>query len=66
MHFGAQTGGLQGILDGDVEFVEIERLADEIVGAELQCGLDVVQLRVGGDHDDGAGIAVLFELVENL
>ena len=48
-----------------MELVEIDRLADEIVGAELERGFDIVELRVGGDHDDGAGVAVFLELIEN-
>ena len=55
-----------GILDGDVKLVEIDGLADEVVGAELEGGFDVVELRVGGDHDDGAGVAIFLELIEDL
>ena len=59
LNFGAQAGGFERVLDGDRELVEVQRLADEIVGAQLQRGLHVLQLRVGGDHDDGASVAGL-------
>ena len=48
-----------------MEFVEVDGLADEVIGTELEGGFDVVELRVGGDHDDGAGVAIFFELVED-
>src|SRR5581483_10993108 len=59
LDFAAQLVGFERVLDGDVEFVEVERLADEVVGAEFERHLNVVELRVGGDHDDGAGVTVL-------
>ncbi len=66
LHFGSQARGLERVLDGDVQFVEVERLADEVVGAQLEGGLHVVELRVGGNHDDGARVPVLLELVQHL
>ena len=54
LDLGAQPRGFERVLDGDVQFVEIERLADEVVGAQLERGLDVIELGIGGDHDDGA------------
>ena len=47
------------------EFVEVDGLADEVEGAELDGGLDVVQLRVGGDHDHGAGVAVFLQPLQH-
>ena len=64
-HFGAKARRLQRILDGDCELVEVQRLADEIVGAQLQRGLHVFQLRIGGDHDDRARVAGLLQLFED-
>ena len=32
LDFGAQPRGLKRILDGDVELVEVQRLADEVIG----------------------------------
>src|SRR5208283_832601 len=58
LNFGAQTGGFERVFDGDVELVEVDGLADEVVGAQFERGFDVVKLRVGGDHDDGAGIGL--------
>ena len=66
LDFGAQAGGLERVLDGNVKLVEIDRLAHEVVGPELERGFDVVKLRIGGDHDDGAGVAVLLELIKHL
>ena len=66
LHLAAQVVGLERVLDGDVELFEVQRLADEVVGSEFQGALDVVQLRVGGDHDDGLGVTVLLELFQNL
>src|SRR5208283_5740412 len=44
LNLGAQTGGFECVLDGDVELVEIDRLADEVVGAQLEGSFDVVEL----------------------
>ena len=52
LDFGAQARGFERVLNGDAQFVEIERLADEVVSAQLERVLDVVQLRIGRDHDD--------------
>ena len=48
-----------------MQFVEVQWFADKIVGAQLKRGLHVVQLRIGGDHDDRAGVAILLELIED-
>ena len=53
-----QTGGFERILDGDVKLVKVDGLAYEVVGAQLERGLHIIQLRVGRDHDDGANVAV--------
>ncbi len=66
LHFGTQARSLERILDGDVEFIEIDRLAHEVVGPEFECGFDIVKLRIGSDHDDGAGIAAFLELIQHL
>src|SRR5208282_4266737 len=66
LNLAPQVVSFQRILDRDVEFFEIQRLAHEIVSAQLESGLDVVQLRVGGNHDDGGGSAALFELFQDL
>ncbi len=60
-----EAAGLKGVLDGDGEFVEVERLADEIVGAQLERVFDVVELRVGGDHDDRTGAVVLLDVLKD-
>jgi len=65
LNLAAQAGSLECILDGDVEFLEIERLADEVVRAELQGSFHVIQLRVSRDHDHGASVPVLFELIKD-
>ena len=49
-----------------MKLVEIDRLADEVVSPKLERGFDVVKLRIGGDHDDGAGVATLLELIQHL
>ena len=54
------------VLDSDVQFLEVERLANEVIGAQLESCLYVVELGVGGNHDDGARIPVLLELVQHL
>ena len=66
LDFGAQAGGLERVLDGDVKLVEIDRLADEVVGSELERGFDIVKLGIGRDHDDGAGVAAFLELIQDL
>ncbi len=65
LYLTAQTGGLERILDGDVKFIEVEWLAHEIVSAELKRGLNVVELWISGDHNDGAGVATPLELFQN-
>ncbi len=65
LDFGAQARGLEGIFDGDVKLIEVDRFADEVVGSELERGFDIVELGVGGDHDDGAGVATFLELIKN-
>ena len=62
----AQAAGFERVLDGDGEFVEIEGLADEIVGAELERVFHVVELRIGGDHDDGARATVGLDVLQHL
>ena len=57
--------GFEGVLDGDAEFVEIERLADEIVSAHSDGCLDVVELRIAGHHDDDARLDGRFHLFEH-
>ena len=66
LDLGAQGGGLERVFDGDVKFVEIDWLAYKVVGSELERGFDVVKLRIGGDHDDGAGVTILLELIKHL
>ena len=63
-HLRAQPRGFQRVLDGDRELVEIQRLANEIVGPQLERGLHVLQLRVGGNHDDGARVAGFLQLFQ--
>jgi hypothetical protein len=64
--FGTQTGGFERILDRDRQLVEVERLADEVVGPQLERVLDVVQLRVRRDHNDGARVVGFLDLLENV
>ena len=66
LDLGAQAGRFQSVLDGDRELVEIKWLADEVVSAELEGGLYVVQLRVSGDHDDRARVVVFLDLFEDV
>jgi len=66
LDFSAEAGGFERVPDRDLKFVEIHGLADKVVGSELERGFHVVELRVGCDHDDGAGVAIFFEFVENL
>ncbi len=62
----ARTGCCcEGVLHGFAQSFEVDWLANEVVGAELDRSLYVIELRIGGDHDDGAGIPVLLQLVEN-
>ena len=44
----------------------VQRFADEVIGAQLEGALHVIQLRVGRNHDDGRGIGALLELFQNL
>ena len=48
-----------------VQFVKVDGLADKIVSSQLERGLHIIELRIGGDHDDGAGVAALLELIEH-
>jgi hypothetical protein len=41
----AQTRGLERVLDGDAQLLEIEGFTNEIVSPEFKCVLDVIQLR---------------------
>ena len=41
-------------------------LTDEIVSSKFKSSLDVVQLRVGGNHDDRRRVRSLLDLFENL
>ena len=66
LNFGAQAGGFQRVLDGDLKFVEIERLADEIVGAQLEGSFYVLQLRVSRDHDHCASVTGLLNLFQDV
>jgi hypothetical protein len=65
LHLGAQAGGLQRVLHRHRQFVEVQRLAHEVVGAQLERGLHVLQLRIGGDHDDGAGVVRFLQLLQD-
>ena len=65
LHFGAQMRCLESVLDGDVQFVEIDGLAYEVVGSELERGFHVVELGIGGDHNDGASVAIFLELIKH-
>ncbi len=64
--FVARARSLERVLDGKLQFVEVDRLADKIVSAQLERGLHVIELRIGGDHDDRGAAAVLLELIEHL
>ena len=67
LHFGPQAGRFQRVLDGDLEFVEVERLADEIVSPQLESGFDVIELRIGRDHDHRrAHPAIFLSLFQDL
>ncbi len=63
---GAKASRLERVLDGDAEFFEVERLADEVVGAQLKRGLHVIQLRIGRDHDDRRRVGSFLDLLEHL
>ena len=62
----AQAIRFERVLNGDAKLLEIQRLADEIVGAKLERGLHVVKLRVGRDHDDRRRVGSFLDLFENL
>ena len=66
LDLGAQARRFQRILDGDAQFFEVERLADEVVGAQLKRGLHVIELRIGRDHDDRRRVGSFLNLLENL
>ena len=66
LDLGAQAGGFQRILYRDRQLVEVERLADEVIGAQLERRFDVFQLRVGGDHDDRARVTGFLELFQDV
>ena len=53
---GAQAGGLERVFYRDRQFVEVQRLADEVVGAQLERRLHVLKLGIGGDHNDGTRV----------
>ncbi len=54
---GAEVIGFEGVLDGDVKFIEIDGFTDEIVGAELESAFDIIELRGAGHHDDDGEFA---------
>src|SRR5215468_5150650 len=58
LYLAAQTRGFQCVLDGDVQLFEVEWLADEIERAQLESRLNIIQLWIGRNHNDGASIAV--------
>ena len=60
-----QAGLLQRVLDDNPQLVEFDGLAHEVVGPELERGFHIVQLGVGGNHDDGPDVATFFEPVEH-
>ena len=66
MQLAAQVRGLQCIPDGCLQFVEIDRLAHEVVRAQLEGCFHVVELRIGRNHDDGARVACLLQLIQHL
>ena len=55
---------VQGLVDGDFQVVEVDRLGYEVEGAPVHGGADVLHVTVGGD-DDGADFRVrVFELAQ--
>ena len=48
----------------DRQFVEVQRLPHEVVGAKLERSLHILQLRIGRDHNDRARIAGLLQLFQ--
>ena len=47
-----QSNGFQGIAYGNDQAVHIQRLDDIIIGAELHCGYDGLNVLEGRNHDD--------------
>ena len=45
--------------------IEVDGLPYEVVCTEFDGSLNVVELRIGGDHDDGASVAIFLQLIEN-
>jgi hypothetical protein len=66
LDFVFQAAGLERVTDGDCKLVEVERFADEIIGAKFQCPLHIVKLRVGGDHDDCSSAVVLLDVLKDV
>src|SRR5580658_4330123 len=62
-HFGTEVIGFESVLYRDVELVKIDGLADEIVGAELEGALDVVDLGYARHHDNDGKVARLAEVL---
>ncbi|SPE33762.1 hypothetical protein SBA2_800020 [Acidobacteriia bacterium SbA2] len=63
---GAQHRAVDGVGEGNLQFVEVQRLLDEIQGAQLDRSLDIIKLGIAGDHNNRDGKVVLFDLAQDL
>ena len=66
LHFPSEAGSFKSVLDGDMQFFEIERFAYKIVGSQLERAFDVIELRVAGYHDDRTRITRFSSIVPGL
>ena len=66
LNFVSQARSFQRVLHGHGQLVEIQRLADEVVGSHLERGFHVIELRIGSHHDHGANVACLFQPIQHI
>jgi len=62
IHFIPQTGMFESGLDGELKFVEIHRLDQIVERPPLDGSDDVLDLFIGGDHNDGGRGTMFLEL----
>src|SRR3954447_7116419 len=62
----SQAARFESVLHGNGELIKVQRLTYEVVSAEFQRLLYVIELRVSGDHDDGSGTVVQPDVLEHL
>ena len=62
---GTQARAVDGVGQGDLQLIKIQRLLDEVQGPQFDGRLDVVKLRITGNHDDGNGKVVLLDFAQD-